>query len=249
MKKAHFLIALVGFAQSFLFASNYEETVQEMSHAITDLPSKGYLFVDLGVSAKDLALIQSLEVGKWQTYNRFGNIDRMKAELPEFFHLIGNQEDKVVGKATEILYQLVSNIILASKKQTAWVCIRAALPTSEFDIPRWHMDGAYYSPYDSLQYKFAAALKGSQTLFFPLTDDNRNIYLENHANRDFLSQFFDSRLAEVAESCQGAFFLVGNQKSAALHSEPCIQTPRIFISVLPGDDSEIEELNCRWNSL
>lgn len=160
---------------------------------------------------------------------------------------IGNNDDKISRNVTEILYKLISDVVLTSQKHTAWVCVRASLPKDKFDMPRWHTDGTYYSPRDSLQYKFAAALKGSQTLFLPMNDEMRNLYEENYTNREFLSRLFDSKKAECAQRGQGAFFLVGNPKIAALHSEPCIHAPRLFISVLPGNQSEIEELDHRWN--
>ena len=40
---------------------------------------------------------------------------------------------------------------------------------------------------------------------------------------------------------------MGNDKVAAIHSEPPINEKRIFLSILPGHVSEIEELRKRWN--
>ncbi|NGX58315.1 MAG: hypothetical protein K940chlam3_01220, partial [Chlamydiae bacterium] len=39
----------------------------------------------------------------------------------------------------------------------------------------------------------------------------------------------------------------GDKNTAAAHSEPKIDTPRIFFSVLPGDENEIRELCDRWD--
>ena len=61
----------------------------------------------------------------------------------------------------------------AANKSSAWVAVRAFTPTHEYDMPRWHTDGAFYGlndpyPYPGLVFKFAAVLKGSSTLLYNL---------------------------------------------------------------------------------
>jgi hypothetical protein len=41
--------------------------------------------------------------------------------------------------------------------------------------------------------------------------------------------------------------MVGNRDRALIHSEPPMREDRLFISILPGYEYEITELNKRWN--
>jgi hypothetical protein len=125
------------------------------------------------------------------------------------------------------------------------------------------MDGRYYSPYHyGTQYKFATALKGNPTLFYPLDPSMRTLYenynqefwkdyiftdiesLVEHAEEEriVLSQMFDVNNAESPKQGERAFFIVGDHRFAALHSEPKINSKRLFISIVPGQECEILEL-------
>jgi hypothetical protein len=41
-------------------------------------------------------------------------------------------------------------------------------------------------------------------------------------------------------------FIVGNTEKALIHSEPPMTEERIFISILPGTEKQIENLKKRW---
>lgn len=75
----------------------------------------------------------------------------------------------------------------------------------------------------------------------------RETFNSNWDNRLFLSELLDINKAESSKQGQGVFFVVGDDKIGAVHSEPKKHENRLFFSILPGDESEIEELYLRWH--
>ncbi len=236
----------------------------EMVHTVLkDLLQNSYSFVDLGISNRDMAVFDQLTICGGGHLNRYGNLDLLKEEIPKFLLLIGNENEELVKEASQAICKIVSDVTDAFGKETAWICIRASEPESHFDIPRWHMDGPFFSPRYAPQYKFAAALKGNQTLFYPLTSDTRKMFCDRdrvmnsidkgsfnlqtylkrvEEERIALSELFDVKNAESAPKGYGAFFIAADQNFSALHSEPKFDSPRLFISILPGHECEIKEL-------
>lgn len=249
------IFTLCIFAQLVLYAADQtnqpmidQKVVIEMSNALQSLLPKNYALVSLGLTDEELAIFDRMEIKNAANYSRFGNLELMRDEIPQYLREIGNNDEELIQKASDILNKIVMNVMNAFKKQTAWVTVRAFIPTKEYDMPRWHTDGYYYQPFTyGVQYKFAAALKGNQTLFFPMNDEMREVYKSNCNNREFLSRFFDVKQAETGQIGQGAFFIVGSPRCSALHSEPQINSTRLFISVFPGQECEIQELYERWH--
>ena len=89
------------------------------------------------------------------------------------------------------------------------------------------------------------ALKGSQTLFYQAPPKLRAFFFSQCNDRETLEQLFDISEVHVGKKGQGAFLIVGDKNSSAIHSEPKIDEPRIFLSILPGDPDEIEEFRVR----
>lgn len=254
------------FAFTLLFSViSFSLKAEELHYdELYSLFEKSYVFVDLGLSEQELSLLDQLQIEDSADYNRYGNLQALKEELPGLLKNIGNTDVQLIAEVTQIIERLVSQIVTAAGKETAWVCLRAAPPNSSGDIPRWHIDGSYYSPNFMPQYKFAAALKGNGTLFYPLTPSSRATYLDllsqlklsniddPEAFKEYFKQVEDQRVtlshifnvkhAETASRGHGAFFVVGHQAFSALHSEPKFDTPRLFISILPGREGEIKEL-------
>lgn len=134
---------------------------------------------------------------------------------------------------------------------SAWVCVRVFRENAFFDQPRWHTDGRYFGFDDKSRsqtcVKFAAALKGPGTLFYPVSEEERDMFRAHQNDRGFLAQFLDPRKAVQTKSGEGAFFLVADPLNSAVHSEPSITEDRLFFSVLPGSNGEIGELFDRWH--
>lgn len=231
-----------------------------------ELLESSYVFVDLGLSEQDMSVLDQIEISDMDDYNRYGNVHLMKEEIPDFLRDMGNSDSALIAQTTQIIEKIVKNVITASGKETAWVCLRASTPHHFFDIPRWHTDGPYCTPHFMPQFKFATALRGNGTLFYPLTEDSRTAYRDfmrdfmekgKNSGKDFLtlseesrvplSKMFDPANAHTIPKGYGAFFVVAHDAHAALHSEPKFDKPRLFMSIVPGNKCEIRQLDNAWN--
>lgn len=203
--------------------------------------------IDLGLSCKALQAIAQLNIDKSEAYDQFGDIHLLQKQIPLFIKRIGLNNDETASTLSKVTYQIATQIIEASGKKTAWISIRANTPSSEFDIPRWHIDGYYYSPFNSFAFKFVTVLKGKPTLLYSMEQSEREAF-NNHMNdREFLHHFLSKERVQSPKAGHGVFFVVGDMRRAQVHSEPKIESERLFISVLPGDIAEIAELKDRWS--
>lgn len=252
------LISLTCFLLSEVevYAESFHPTVEEtMREQISTLGTgSSFAFVDLRLTDSEFDIIDKLKFDDLdheisREYDRFGDLYLLKDELPIFLREMGNDDEEVIQTVTEIIARAVQDVTKASNKNSAWVSVRASSPNHEFDIPRWHTDGKYYGPYPypGIVFKFAAVLKGSPTLLYNLPDDMRDIFYANWNDRKFLSELLDLNKAESPKKGEGVFFIVGNEKLGAVHSEPKMGEHRLFFSILVGDESEIDELQQRWH--
>lgn len=228
-----------------------EEKMKEKINLLGEDTS--FAYIDLELTTKELDLIDQLSIIHPLHYNRYGDLDLLEEELPDFLQKLGNNSEETITATSEVICRIVKNVVNASNKDSAWIAVRAFTPTKLFDIPRWHIDGPYYGfngplPYPGIVYKFAATLKGSPTLLYNLPKDLRDIFNFNYDNDDrtFLSELLSLDKAESPKRGEGVFFIVGDDKLGAVHSEPKIHKDRLFFFILIGDKSEIEELYTRW---
>lgn len=226
-----------------------EQLTVKMQQSIESLnKDQPFTVVDLGLSDEERAQLERFQVESTEEYGRFGNLELLSSELPVFLRELGNNDEASIHTITTIITRTASSVAEASNKETAWVCVRAFTPDPQYEMPRWHCDGYYYAPYEGFVFKFAAALKGTQTLFYKVTEEMRTVFRLNEQDREFLSRFLELTQAETAAQGEGAFFIVGDQQTAAVHSEPSIREGRLFFSVLPGNKDEINELDQRWHT-
>lgn len=206
----------------------------------------GFCFVDVGISAEDLWDFDAIAVCKNHQLNVFGELAALEGNVAAFLKEIGPNEPAHVVRVAKRIDAIAREIIEASGKETAWFCLRAALPTDFFDIPRWHLDGYYYRPSDNaMQYKFAIALKGAPTLFYPLSNEFkelRAVIRQNMINRKFTHELFRAEEIVSAPKGTGVFFIAGDNNRAAFHSEPPIHENRLFFFLVPCASEEIERL-------
>ena len=155
------------------------------------------------------------------------------------------------------------------KRQHYWVTIRTVLkPHHRFDIPRWHCDGSYFSDKSELlkdEYftKFVAVLKGPGTLFLKTTPEERKIFNKDQEEEtpinggiNYMIEDLEYRKAldlkkkgivTQVEGNQGVIFIAYSKDNfrelCGIHSEPPMDAPRMFLSIVPGTEKEISELN------
>lgn len=132
-------------------------------------------------------------------------------------------------------------------KESVWVMVRVTLPNNEFDIPRWHKDG-YYIESEEKTYKLVFTVKGAPTRFAEMTDVGKYKELEKYEEDDIeIRKKFMSAVKETdpISKDQATMYLVGGE-DAKVHSEPPIDAPRIFMSVVPGSREQIEKFKERY---
>jgi hypothetical protein len=120
-------------------------------------------------------------------------------------------------------------------------------------IPRFHTDGRFFNINDKNnngQTKFITTLKGAGTIFVDANKEIRDIYnnfRDNNIDKDIE---YRSKLMNLLKNTnkinlknnEGAIFKSFDRNLAAIHSEPHITEPRIFLSIMPGNEEEINEL-------
>lgn len=227
---------------------------------------KPFVIYDLQLTQKEAESLSMLEVNSTGEYNHYGTVDTLNNEVSIFIEKLGNTCD-VSAQISKVIMRLLQESVNASKYQSFWIALRASTAHSGFDTPRWHTDGEFYDS-NAKQYKIAIVLKGAQTLFYDLPKENREWFnnLQNHAgifnedgflnkeltldsmeaSRKIIASALDNKKAISAKFGQGSIFLVGSN-FAAVHSEPPIHEPRLFLSIVLGTKEQIKQLENRIN--
>ncbi|KAF2447165.1 hypothetical protein P171DRAFT_430087 [Karstenula rhodostoma CBS 690.94] len=141
----------------------------------------------------------------------------------------------------------------ADEKSCCWFTIRLTKPHSGFDVPRWHQDGRMYT-YDEgreavARSKYALTLLGPPTLVLPAEDAVFATMAPGEEKQDqvygdlrmWLAQRFqDVKRVEVGKG-QVVRFGWGREDSP-VHSEPRLETDRVFMTVLFGSERELRSM-------
>ena len=238
------------------------------------LKSEKYDFKTFPIKLTDSEsnVINNLQVAKQSYFEHFGDLNLLDFE--DFFSKIGN-DLKSVKIIEKVIRKITKKVLSGFGMDHFWISVRAVLPSSRFDIPRWHYDGTYFENITQ-QAKFAMILKGPGTLFIKkskkvvesynkILDQSskefREILDKNKIDfKDYKAQFevqhkndekyrpkFVKELSKYKvkqiKNNKGVIFWGGKNRNvvSALHSEPKIDQPRLFISILPGTKEMIEE--------
>jgi len=233
--------------------------------------STNYLIFNIKYTQKELECINNLKVLNHGNFNHFGKIDTINNDgLNNFLSQVSNSSN--INILNNIINKLLYNVTKAYDTEYCWMTIRCTLPNSSFDIPRWHKDGPFFVGSDTIQSKFVTVLKGPGTIFIKKSkkvntifekyfQKKRNEYnkllikdynhkIENKYRKILARKLKDEKVNQL-KSNQGLIFLSGSPKdnleNGLLHSEPKQDDTRIFISILPGSESEITNLQKRWS--
>lgn len=164
-----------------------------------------YFICDIKYTKKELAYLDNLKILKAKTFNYYGNINNLDdAKLNEFIKNITDCKEDCRDTIifNNIIHKLSNKVCKAYNTKHCWITIRATLPNSTFDTPRWHKDGIYFfkensfnegenliplKKDDKIQSKFITVLKGPGTLFIKNNKKINNIYEEYKNKRRRLS--------------------------------------------------------------
>lgn len=130
------------------------------------------------------------------------------------------------------------------------------MPNDNWIIPRWHCDGNYFNPneYIEPQTKFVTIFKGQGTLLIEKNKVIQEIYnkyvmdkskpsihtLDGRTNIDKELKNTGAKIIQLNNN-QGLIFLSGNINHCAIHSEPNMTEPRIFLSIVFADEENINK--------
>jgi hypothetical protein len=211
---------------------------------------------DVGITADEQAFLATLLVRRGNLVYIKGNLEvDLRPQVEAFVVQECDAEIDAVTKVAEIISKVVTNVLAKVKATTALVELCTHSPTNAYNVPRWHADGAAY---DGAQYNIVVTLKGLGTLigdyaelstldlyggvdspmdrFLVLNDD---FTIKDQAKRRAMAKFIDPIKTFHAQTCMGNVLVIGKTP----HSEPAITIPRLFLSIVPGTEVEIQSIH------
>lgn len=218
---------------------NINKTINENFNKLNG--DVNFINFDLGLSDFEKKAIDSLNIKLNTYYENYGKLNLLKEELSNFLKKIGKNDENIINTVTDTIYNITLQVKDAFKKETAWVSVRIFLPDSKFNY-RWHYDGYYYQPNVDPAIKFITTLKGDSTIFCKISKELRTKFNLNLQNQECLNNLLLNTKIEHAKEGNGTLFIVGDKHNAAIHSEPYIKECRLFLSVLPGNENEINQI-------
>ncbi len=223
---------------------------------------------DINLTPEEKRCVEEVSIEKkLPQFNYYGPLnEELVRNLTVYFGGLGKNSEEVINTISGLVARVAKNATRDFDKESAWVMVRTSLPNNDFDVPRWHPDGKYFKPFDSKDktYKLVMTIKGALTRFGEKIDlekfeqllkESSNNYELNHNNPEALKKDdirirkeLDSVIKEIKPSKEGeaVYYLVGHD-GAKIHSEPKIDKPRIFMSVVAGSNDQVDELKERWN--
>ena len=208
--------------------------------------------VDLGLSAEDKACIERIKIiCELPQFNFYGPAtNTLTARLAGYLQATGMGTNRHADTAqiAAVVTRITRTLCATFDKESAWTMVRVSLPNNAFTIPRWHPDGSYFNTTEK-QYKLVYTLKGVATLFGMAK--NRVAFealmASDPQQHDLaVRSRLDNEIVRISTRSvgYGMIFRVGDE-AAVIHSEPDITKPRLFISVVPGSSTQIEEWRLR----
>ena len=234
--------AIYGF---LIISAVHGVSIQEGLRELKEAPY-GFAMVDVDFSLENFS---SIDIQRDGVYHHFGE-DNIEESMAHFFSEIGHNEEAL--RTAISIKEIIRKVLEASRKETGWICLRAFIPTTRFDIPRWHVDGPYYAPDEpeDLLFKFVLTLRGPTTLFYPLSPELRKITEKGIHNRQYMKAVCKEENIISPQIGEGAVFIAGLFTAVtALHSEPPIHEHRLFLSIVPCTETQLLALKRRVSSL
>lgn len=221
----------------------------------------GFGFVKLNLTFSQYEALSQFSITEsddWIGYD----VTALPVEAGKFLSTIGKGRVDIIAS---IIHDIALQIMAALNQEAALVIISSFMPTDEFNIPQWHID---WSVHQGVYLKFEATLIGHPTLFYPLTDSERGLFLKldteetavsaklfkkNHGEfpKNWDEKMRPFRLAKLAlltkepvsaTSDQGTFYVIANKDKGAVHSVPKIDQPRLVFAVIPGTKQQIQKV-------
>ncbi len=160
--------------------------------------------------------------------------------MSEFFQEHTTADPAEIAKMVAYLHLMMDDAEL-SWQTAVTLSIRVSVRQGTYDVPRWHLDGG---PGDDPGFNFVAALKGKSTLFRRADADLKSKIFDEFWSSQKSARSMEGldfrrkhdvmlRHIDVHHGCagRGTVFSFGDIGTAALHSEPSLDTARIFVRI------------------
>jgi hypothetical protein len=243
-----------------------EEFVLGTQNALASLAEeeRAFAYFDLGLLPYEQAILQQLEIDRFNIAMYAWNGDSLQKPLTQFMQVLsGNDHNQDIASiAASAVTRIISHIVDASPYNVASVVISTVLPLSAYDEPTimryglgkidWHVDKsfadiAYHRVHpEIIQHNYLVTLKGPSTLYYAAEDMKRHDFL-THSEETMitfgcasrvecpLSNFIESAFVSTAKHGQGSVHYAG-WKKGAIHAAPP-EEERLIMVVVPEEQS------------
>lgn len=234
----------------------FDRDIQQLLHELNE--SQPFAFATPSLTYSEIMHFEkfnldSIKPNQMKYLDQFGSNDENELQLSEYLNNLGKNQAEAIQTLVDTIRKIIKDVLEASEKDSAWVRLTAYGVTSEFDITRWHIDGPTIIQHNlkdrSPHFKCMIALKGSSTKFCHLSVNERESFITNYDNRKSLDHFFQSHQTCSPNTREMAFFLIGDLTRSAIQTEPKMDTPSLYLSILPGSREEIYQLYLSWHQL
>lgn len=251
--------------------SELSEKQEDPKDKIETLKEKGIVSFDVELTHEERDSIEKIEIkNELPQFNYYGPANEsLVQELTTHLNQLEGNTEEVISRISRLVAKVAEGMQKDFNQEAAWVMVRVTIPNNEFDIPRWHQDGAYLRSKEGRfqsGYKLVFTVKGAPTRFAEITDAERYRQLDEESTTNHRLHY-DSNQKKYNEEdlrirnkpdweiavketgpiskVQAVIYFVGH-KDAKVHSEPPMETPRIFMSVVTGSLEQIEEFGERY---
>ena len=210
--------------------------------------NESFKIVNIEYTEQEKNCLDNFNITNFKTFDYYGIYSSIDG-INEYLSNVGNNSAECIQTMNNVINMIAEYVYKGCNKDHLWLTIRITQPNSDFDIPRWHQDGNFFTNNDK-QFKFVTVFQGAGTLLCS-TDENTiekfNSIEFRFDHNDLEGRMMIHKLLESSPNSQfkqlkkyqGLIFSVGNQKIATIHSEPPMHTKRIFMSIVPGTKEEI----------
>jgi len=228
---------------------------------------------------KEKKAMKLLSIEKDKVYDVYGTMEDIDMnKLNTFLNSIGTNDMKIITQIKRIILRITRTVAQGYKTDNFWLTIRVTTPNNGFDIPRWHKDGTHLPNIMDPQPKFATVLKGPGTMLVKGTEENNAIYqkivtkmskedypkkqIKEYTKEDFekydnienkyrkvFNKAFKDRSIQVKKYHSVIFFGGNDREKCAIHSEPVMNQPRLFLSIVPYSKQNIELMKEKYKHL
>ena len=237
------------------------------SYRQLEFSGKSYIYAKIDITDEEVQILDALKINDEEDFDYMGILKpNLEYQVIEYFKLLGNSASESQTVAKLIYDKIAMQYLNAVNAEALWITIRPMFPNTRYNTPRWHYDGYFYDgeynmENDIFQTKLAIALKGPQTVFKQDSEGMRQSYWKSEeliASTRSDSKYVESNKQKIDEGLKSypnsqapekhvAIFVVGSNKRAAIHSEPPIHEPRLFMSIVAGTSRNIKDLADRWD--